>query len=48
MKSKVIHLNREQYARIKKIMDDKAHIHQKIKEGKFSEINSAIKFVKAL
>jgi hypothetical protein len=31
-----------------KILDEKAHIHQKIREGKISEIKSAIRFVKPL
>jgi hypothetical protein len=34
--------------KIKQIIADKAHIHQKIREGKLSEINSHIKFVKPL
>jgi hypothetical protein len=34
--------------RIKKIVSDKKHIHQKIQEGKISEIKSDIKFAHPL
>ena len=35
-------------AKIKQILADKAHVHKLMREGKLSEIDSKIKFVKAL
>lgn len=49
MEMKKIHISNPKVVdKIKQIIADKAHIHQKIREGKLSEINSRIKFVKPL
>lgn len=46
MKNKVIHVSEDQFQKIKKVMEAKAEIHNKIKQGKFSEIKTVVKFVK--
>jgi len=49
LKMKTIHITDTKIAaKIKQILTDKAHVHQKIREGKISEIDPKIKFVKAL
>jgi hypothetical protein len=49
MAEKIINItNPEIIKRIKKVVADKKHIHQKIKEGKVSEIKSDIKFAHPL
>lgn len=49
MAEKIVNItNPEIIRRIKKIAADKKHIHQKIKEGKISEIKSDIKFAHPL
>ena len=49
MAEKIINItNPEIINRIKKVVADKKHIHQKIKEGKVSEIKSDIKFAHPL
>lgn len=46
MKDKVVIIKDAAFAqKIQKIFDDKTHITQKIREGKFHEIKSDIKFV---
>jgi hypothetical protein len=47
MKIQTIHIiNQKTIDKIKRVLDDKAHIHKKIREGKMAEIDSRIKFVK--
>ncbi len=47
MKIKVINIkNVEFIKKVKKIVDEKQFIRQKIKEGKFKEIKSDIKFAR--
>jgi len=49
MKTKVVHTSNQKFIdKIKKIVEDKIHIHQMIRKGKLSEISSDIKFVKPL
>lgn len=36
----------EQIKMINKLLDDKRHIHEKIREGKINEIRTEIKFIK--
>jgi len=49
MEMKAVHISNPQVVdKIKQIIADKAHIHQKIREGKLSEINPHIKFVNPL
>lgn len=49
MKTKVINIrNTEFIKKIQKIVDEKEFIYQKIKEGKFKEIKSDIKFARPL
>ena len=49
MKTKAINIkNAEFVKKIKKIVDDKEFIYQKIKEGKFKEIKADIKFARPL
>ena len=40
--------NQNVIAKITKILDEKAHIHKKIREDKISEIKSDIHFVKPI
>ena len=46
MKTKAINIKNTEF--VKKIVDDKEFIYQKIKEGKFKEIKSDIKFARPL
>ena len=49
MKTKAINIkNTEFVKKIKKVVEDKEFIYQKIKEGKFKEIKSDIKFARPL
>jgi hypothetical protein len=50
MKAKVINIknNADFVKKIQKIVDDKAFVQRKIKEGKFKEIKSDIKFAHPL
>jgi hypothetical protein len=49
VEAKKIHISNPKVVdKIKQIIADKAHIHQKIREGMLSEINSHIKFVKPI
>jgi hypothetical protein len=47
MKTQIVDITKEQYNKIKQIVDAKIAVSKKIKEGKFSEIQS-VKFVKPL
>lgn len=40
MKTKVIQITQEQFAKIKKIVDDKSRMHEQIKAGNFSGLKS--------
>lgn len=49
MKTKVIAIkNTEFVKKIQKIVDEKEFIYRKIKEGKFKEIKSDVKFARPL
>lgn len=49
MKAKVVNnKNTELAKKIRKIVDEKEFVYQKIKEGKFKEIKSDIKFARPL
>ena len=49
MEVKKIHIRNPQVVKkIKQLIADKVHIHQKIREGKLPEIHSHIKFVQSL
>lgn len=49
MVKKTIHITKAEFVeRVKKVVSDKKLIHQKIREGKFSELKSDIKFAHPL
>lgn len=46
MKDRIINITEKQFEKVQKIIDAKAEIHAKIREGRFSEIKTDVKFVK--
>lgn len=49
MKTKTIVVTNPVYIqKIKKILDDKAHIMQKIEQGKFAEVKADLKFAQPI
>lgn len=46
MKTKVVEITKEQFAKVRQLLDEKAALHEKIKARKFSEIKE--KFAKPL
>jgi hypothetical protein len=48
MKKAIQITNQKVVAKITQILEEKAHIHKKIREGKIAEIKSEIKFAKPL